>query len=134
MIICRKDAKAQRKAQENETQKLFASLRLCGKNSYKFLTDDRLLAAGATQRRLDQPLRAWHRLGRRRGGRCLGRRLHARRGLLASDLRFARTFTLRTPSFPFPAAPPFGPAAAPALTPGAAIATVVARGARHARD
>jgi len=32
MIICRKDAKAQRKAQENKTLKTFASLRLCGKN------------------------------------------------------------------------------------------------------
>jgi len=34
MIICRKDAKAQRKAQENEMQKIFASWRLCGKQYY----------------------------------------------------------------------------------------------------
>jgi len=34
MIICRKDAKAQRKFRENETQGTFASLRLCGKRYY----------------------------------------------------------------------------------------------------
>src|SRR4030067_3178852 len=31
MIFCRKDAKAQRKARENKTREIFASLRLCGK-------------------------------------------------------------------------------------------------------
>src|SRR4030067_91251 len=31
MIICRKDAKAQRKTRENKTREIFASLRLCGK-------------------------------------------------------------------------------------------------------
>ena len=34
MIICRKDAKAQRKAQENKNPETFASLRLCGKRYY----------------------------------------------------------------------------------------------------